>query len=224
MKNIFGVSSEMSANQKLKNGYTMYDWVMRQKCFPAFWGRTLLGDNPITKEEIEFLKQRDCKIALIVRDFDEADICYNNGNNDAIRIMNAAKALGVPQNQGIALFIDVNPEWSIDHNWMQSYARTLYANGYVAGFIGNTDSSKNFNFDRHTSHFVQGTAGENRCGTIFCATEPKLNDMPEKWEPYCPSALNPEDIHLWACDKTSFDNFEVTDVYAQNEKVLDCMW
>ena len=41
MKNYFGVSSLTPANQKLKNGYTMFDWVMRQHTFPAFWGRVL---------------------------------------------------------------------------------------------------------------------------------------------------------------------------------------
>ena len=33
-KIIFGVSSTESANKYLTNGYTVYDWVVRQKCFP----------------------------------------------------------------------------------------------------------------------------------------------------------------------------------------------
>ena len=56
MKTIFGVNSATPINKKLKNGYTMYDWVKRQKCFPAFCMRTISGEDKITAEEIEFLK------------------------------------------------------------------------------------------------------------------------------------------------------------------------
>ena len=35
MKTIFGVSSATPINKKLKNGYTMYDWVKR--AFGAKW-------------------------------------------------------------------------------------------------------------------------------------------------------------------------------------------
>ena len=62
MKNYFGVMSTTPSNKKLKNGYTIYDWVVRQKCFPAFWGRTILGKDPISIEEIGFLKEKNCKI------------------------------------------------------------------------------------------------------------------------------------------------------------------
>ena len=48
--------------------------------------------------------------------------------------------------------------------------------------------------------------------------------MPEKWEPYCPSALNPEDILLWVCGATAFDSVSAEDVYAADEKVLAKMW
>ena len=59
---------------------------------------------------------------------------------------------------------------------------------------------------------------------FFMATEPKLDSMPEKWEPYCPSALQPEDMHLWSCGATNFDFTAVEDVYAKDDKVLDNMW
>ena len=48
MKTVFGVNSATPINKKLKNGYTMYDWVMRQKGFPAFCMRTLCGADKIT--------------------------------------------------------------------------------------------------------------------------------------------------------------------------------
>ena len=107
---------------------------------------------------------------------------------------------------------------------MISFAQTVFANGYVPAFIGNTDSSKNFNFDRQCSHFVQATKDENHFGALFMATEPKLDTMTEKWVPYCPSALEPEDICLWSCGTTTFDFTWVEDVYAKDDKVLEKMW
>ena len=44
------------------------------------------------------------------------------------------------------------------------------------------------------------------------------------WEPYCPSALEPEDMHLWSCGSTTFDFISVEDVYAKDENVLVKMW
>ena len=224
MKTIFGVSSATPINKKLKNGYTMYDWVKRQKCFPDFCMRTLCGENKITAEEIEFLKSKDCKIGLVVRDLTEAKVSGVNGTEDALKAIKNAKELGVPANSGIALFAEIKPDWSVNHNWMISFAQVISANGYVPAFIGNTDSSKNFNFDRQCSHFVQATKDVNHFGALFMATEPKLDSMPTEWTPYCPSALEPEDISLWSCGTTTFDFIWVEDVYAKDEKVLESMW
>lgn len=224
MKTIFGVSSATPINKRLKNGYTMYDWVKRQKCFPAFCMRTFSGEGKLTAEEIEFLKAKDCKIGLVIRDLTESEVSGANGTADALKAVEAAKVLGVPTNAGVALFAEIRPEWSVNHNWMISFAQVISANGYIPAFIGNTDSSKNFNFDRQYSHYVQATKDVNYFGALVMATEPKLDNEPEKWEPYCPSALQPEDISLWSCGTTAFDFTEAEDVYARDEKVLANMW
>lgn len=224
MKTIFGVSSATPIHKKLKNGYTMYDWVMRQKCFPAFCLRTLSGENQITAEEIAFLRARDCKIGLVIRDLTEAQVSGVNGTEEALKAVETAKELGVPQNKGIALFAEIRPEWSINHNWMGSFAHTVSANGYAPAFIGNTDSSKNFSFDRECSHYAQATRDVDYYGAVFMVTEPKRDSVPEEWTPYCPSALEPEDMHLWCCGTTTFDFQQVQDVYAKDDKVLEKLW
>lgn len=222
MKTMFGVYSVTPINKKLKNGYTMYDWVMRQKGFPAFCMRTLDGENAITAEEIAFLQNKDCKIGLVIRDLTEAAVSAASGTQNALKAVEVAEELGVPQ--GVALFAEIRPEWSVNHNWMISFAQTVMANGYVPGFIGNTDSSKNFSFDRQCSHFVNATKDMNCFGAVYMATEPKLDSMSEEWTPYCPSALEPADISLWCCGSTTFDFIQVEDVYAKNERVLEMMW
>ncbi len=224
MKTIFGVNSIAPINRKLKNGYTMYDWVMRQNGFPAFCMRTLCGEDKITAEEIEFLKAKDCKIGLVVRDFTETQLSASDGKSDALNVVKAAKELCIPSNRGIAIFVEIKPEYSVNHNWMISFAYTLASNGFTPGFIGNTDSSKNFNFDRQCSHFIQATKNVDCLDTVIAATEPKLDKAPLEWAPYCPSALEPEDIKLWCCGTTTFDALQVENVYANDEKVLEKMW
>ena len=222
MKTVFGVFSATPINKKLKNGYTMYDWVMRMKGFPVFCMRALDGDNKITPEEIAFLQDKDCKIGLVICNLTETKVSSVNGAEDALKAVEAAKELGVPK--GIALFAEIKPQWSVNHNWMISFARVVMANGYVPGFIGNTDSSINFNFDRQCSHFVQATRDVNCFGAVYMATEPKCTGQPEAWAPYCPSALEPEDISLWCCGTTTFDAVQVENVYVKDEKVLEMMW
>lgn len=224
MKTIFGVHSATPIHKKLKNGYTLFDWIMRQKGFPDFCMRTLCGEDKITVEEIEFLRAKDCKIGLVIRDLTEAAVSGASGTEEAIRAIEATKELGVPLNSGIAIFAEIKPDWSINHNWMISFAQVISANGYVPGFIANTDSSKNFNFDRQCSHYVQATQEMDCFGAVLAATEPKCDSTPEKWAPYCPSALKPKDIQLWICGTTTFDAIQTEDVYARDDNVLENMW
>lgn len=220
MKIIYGVDSATPINQKLKNGYTLYDWIIRQRGFPLFCFRTLCGDNPITLKEINFLKEKKCKVGFVLRDLTEEKVSTRNAKSDAIRVIEAAKSLDIPQYKNIAIFAEIGSDWSINHNWMVSYAKMLYANGYIPGFIANTDSSVNYNFDRQCSHYVYATAGVNQYNAVYCATEPKQNKSPVEWKPFCPSVLEQKDISFWKCSKMLFDNTEIGNVYALNEKCL----
>ncbi len=224
MKTIFGVNSVTPINKKLKNGHTMYDWVVRKNCYPAFCMRTLTGDNKIIPEEIEFLNTKGCKIGLVFNDLTEKEVSAISGVLSAERAVNAALELGVPVNTGIVLFAEIKPEWSVNHNWMISFASTLRAKGFVAGFIGNTDSSKNFNFDRQTGHFVKATKDMNCFDAIFMATEPRIDNVPKEWLPYCPSDIEVEDMSFWSCGETAFDEVKVYNVYARDEKALISLW
>lgn len=224
MAMIFGVDSTAPANVRLTNGYHMYDWVMRMNRVPAFWGRALTGEDAVSAEELAYLRKKNCKIALILRDLTEAGVSASNGTADALRAVEAAKALGVPQNEGIALFAEIRPEWSVNHNWMISFAQALKANGYRPGFIGNTDSSKNFNFDRQCSHYVQATAEAEQFRAVYWATEPKEDDEPTAWTPFAPSALTPEEIGLWRRGMIRFGDREVNETYAREPALLGCMW
>ena len=221
---IYGAESKIPANTRLTNGYHLYDWVMRKSCFPSFWGRTLTGEGALTISEIDFFKKKHCSIALIARDFTEENISSNNAVDDVLKTIEAAKRLGVPRNKSIALFAEIPETWSVNHNWMLCYAKNLLNNGYIPGFIGNTDSSKNFNFGRQCSHYVQATRGENQLHTIYWAMEPKYSFDPEVWGPYAPSELLPQDMHLWQYGTVDFHHIQVHKCYARDQSVLNAFW
>ena len=78
---------------------------MRQKCFPRFWGRTILGEDSITDKEIEYLKSKDCKILPIMQDLSEEAVSGINGAEDALRAINAAESLGIPKTKALLFLL-----------------------------------------------------------------------------------------------------------------------
>ncbi len=226
MAKINGVYSKIPANIKLTNGYDLYGWVMRMNGFPSFWGRSISGENRLAKEEIDFLHDKKCRIIPIFDDVTETDVSATNGSGDAARAIEAAITLGVPKNEGIALYAEIRDDWSVNHNWMISFTYTLFENGFNAGFIGNTDSSQNFNFGRQCSHYYYFMNDAISEKVFYWATHPKIIGEPEIWSPYCPSALLPENICLWSCheEKIIYRDKTVDKVYGRDEMILNHMW
>ena len=224
MKKIFGVDSNLPANTKLTNGYDLYSWVMRMHGFPAFWGRNISGENHITKEEVSFLQKKRCKIALVFNELTEADISKADGTQEALKAIKAINALGVPKHEGIAVFAYIHPDWSVSHNWMISFARVITNHGFIPGFIGNTDSSKNFSFDRQYGHFVHATDAQNNYNAVIWAQEPKFEGEPSEWSPYCPSVCTPEQISLWQTGTITYREKNVNVSYAKDKTALMYMW
>lgn len=224
MAAIFGADSLYPANTQLTNGYDLYGWVMRKGGFPAFWGRGITGDNKITEEEIKFLREKKCKIALYLTDLSEMQTASLSGLEDALRAIEAAETLGVPRDKGIAIFAVFGENWGINQNWMISFAATLSGNGFVPGFIGNTDSSKNFNFNRQCGHFVRGTENMENFGAVFGAMEPKSGGEAAPWRPFCPSDINIDRIALWQNGIVACDTISANTTYGYSESVLSYMW
>ena len=49
---LFGSDSKTPANDLLQNNITEFDWVTRNKLYPNFFGRYLVGENCLTKKEM----------------------------------------------------------------------------------------------------------------------------------------------------------------------------
>ena len=224
MATIFGADSQHPADTRLTNGYDLYSWVMRKGGFPAFWGRSITGGNKVTKDEVTFLWEKKCKVALYFDELTESGVSAMDGTDDAMRAMEGAAALGVPEGKGIAIFAVIGGGWGINHNWMISFATALGSRGFVAGFLGNTDSSKNFNFNRQCGHYVRATQEAGHFGAVFGATEPKTGREAALWAPYRPSDLSADKIALWQNGSVACDGICANTTYARDESVLSYMW
>ncbi len=200
----FGVDSEIQANDILQNNISMFEWVVRNKVFPAFWGRNLLGENPLTKEEINFIHSKGCKIAAVHTDSGEKQT--EEQGKDAGEIA-AALAFDLEMPQGSALFLDIGEE-SAKKEYLKGFAEELIESGYTPAFKANTDAQ--FDFDREFSRGLQtDRAIFEQC--LVWAVVPSLPEYdsittthlihPDNWRPYTPSGMKRKQIALWQYGK-----------------------
>ena len=55
---------------------------------------------------------------------------------------------------------------------------------------------------------------------MFVKTEPKIPREPEEWIPFCPSAMDYEDMDLWMTGEIYFKDFCVSEVYKKTIKKI----
>ena len=103
--------------------------------YPNFWGRNLVGENALTKEEIDFLHSKGCKIAAIYTDSGEKQT-EEQGQILAKKIDVTALELGIPE--GTAIFLEIGEREVATSDFMRGFADTLisfpwfYLPGYTA--------------------------------------------------------------------------------------------
>ncbi len=147
---LFGVDSKIQANDLLQNNIEEFEWVVRNKIYPNFYGRYLTGENCLTKEEIKFLHGKGCKIAPVYADNSEKQTA-EQGVIMAKKMVVCALELDIPKDT--AIFLEIGEMEEISRNFMRGFATVLMAEGYTPGFKANTDAK--FSFDREYSSGMQ---------------------------------------------------------------------
>lgn len=142
----FGVDSQTESDDILQNNITAFEWAVRNKVYPNFWGRNLVGENALTKEEIDFLHSKGCKIAAIYTDLG-AKQTEEQGQILAKKIDVLALELGIPE--GTAIFLEIGENETATCDFMRGFASMLLNEGFTPGFQANTDAA--FDFDREYS-------------------------------------------------------------------------
>lgn len=202
---LFGVDSRTPSDDILQNNLTEFEWVVRNKVYPNFWGRNLVGENCLTKKEIDFLHEKGCKIAAIYTSLDAKET-EEQGKIVAKKIDVVAMELGIPQ--GTAIFLEIGESENVTRDFMKGFADGLITEGFAPGFKANTDAV--FSFDREFSRGLQ-TDREifERC--IVWAVAPSLAEYdyvttthlihPDNWIPFAPSGITRNDIAVWQYGK-----------------------
>lgn len=200
----FGVDSEIPATDILQNNLTEFEWVVRNKIYPSFWGRTLIGENALTKEEINFLHEKACKIALMFRD-NQGEMTEEQGRLQAEKLANIALELNIPENT--AIYLEVG-QANVNKDYMKGYAQMLLSVGYTPGFKADTDGI--YVFDREYSRGMQ-TDRDIFSKCLIWAIAPNLAEYerittthlihPDNWIPFAPSAITRNDIAIWQYGK-----------------------
>lgn len=199
---VFGVDSKVKANELLQNNITVFEWASRNKLTPAFWGRNIVGENKLTKEEVEFLRDQACKIAALCSTSDTAKT-DEQGEHFAAEIIAAAAELGIPK--GSAIFLEIGDTEAVTRDYMRGFARKLInEGGYTPGFKANTDAK--YDFDHQFSRGIQ-TDKDIFSKCIIWATAPHLDEYdrittshlihPGNWIPFAPSGITRKDIAVW---------------------------
>lgn len=202
---LFGVDSHVQADDLLQNNLSMFEWATRNKLYPNFWGRNLTGENCLTREEIDFLHDKGCKIAPIftapqMKDSEE------HGEEAGAAAVAAAQALAIPA--GTAIFMELAAAEELVKDFLRGYANVLLRAGYTPGFMANTDAA--FGFDREFSRGMQVDKDVfDKC--LVWATAPSLKEYdrvttthlihPDNWTPFAPSGITRNDIAVWQYGK-----------------------
>ena len=202
---LFGVDSTVQANDLLQNNITEFEWAVRNKVYPNFWGRNIVGENALTKEEIEFLHRKGCKIAAIYKDSNKK-LTEEEGRFVSKKIGVVAMELGIPKDT--AVFLEISEDERASCDFMRGFAEALLSEGFTPGFRANTDAA--FDFDREFSRGMQNDKGIfKKC--LIWAVSPSLAEYhrvttthlihPDDWMPFAPSGITRQDIAIWQYGK-----------------------
>ena len=198
---LFGVDSQIQANDLLQNNIEQFEWVVRNKIYPNFYGRYLTGENSLALDEIQFIHRKGCKIAVIYSSSDEKKT-EEQGMLLAKKMSACAREVGIPK--GVAIFLELGETEVVSRNFMRGLAKSLMEDGYTPAFKANTDAK--FSFDREFSRGMQSDREIFKKCLIWAVspTVRKYNGIttshlihPDNWKPYAPSSLTRGEIAIW---------------------------
>lgn len=104
---------------------------------PEVWGRYLETREGISyrldEEEVNYLHEQDIQILVIYNHVTDAR-GYEHGVNHANQAIEFASNIDAPE--GIAIFGDIEPNYSVDHSFMEGWYDTLIDSVYEPGIYG----------------------------------------------------------------------------------------
>ena len=197
----FGVDAKTQADDLLQNNIDQFEWIVRNKVYPNFYGRNMVGENCLTREEVEFIHRKGCKVAAIYS-YSGEKITEEQGIMLAKEIDARALELGIPN--GAAIFLEIGENDVVKCDFMRGFAKMLMVAGYTPAFKANTDAKYEFDHEFSTGMLFDNEVFK-KC--LIWAVSPTIKEYdgiatshfihPNKWKPFAPSGLTRAEIAIW---------------------------
>lgn len=233
---LFGVDSSFKSDDHLQNNLDQFEWVVRNKIYPNFYGRNLTGENALTKKEIDFIHRKGCQILLY---FSSAEGKETETQGRVLAKQIGIKAIELGIKEGTAIFLEIGEKEPVKKKFLLAFAKEMLVEGFTPGFKANTDAK--FEFDREFSRGIQND-NEIFKKCLIWAVSPVIKEYdemmtthlihPDNWEPYAPSGISRDAIAVWQygrnCHKIENDSRVETsfnlDLVRNEQVIIDKMF
>ena len=197
----------------------MYQCVDENFGEPKIFGRYLGEIDGVSKalnqDEIKFLHDKDIKILVIYNHITEDATGFDNGVNHAEQAIELSKELEVPE--GVAIFGDIEPDFSIDSEFIEGWYDTVNDSPYEPALYGVFDEESNIlaAFEETDEEIQKNTI----VWTAYPQKEPTSEENAPEYEPQGPEHAK---VFGWqyAIDAESCN----IDTNLFTEEMLDYVW
>ncbi|MEI3613810.1 glycoside hydrolase domain-containing protein [Pseudogracilibacillus sp. SO30301A] len=186
---------------------------------PKIFGR-YLGDvegvaTSLDQKEVKFLHDKDIKILVIYNLIPKEATGFDNGVQHAEDAIELSKELKIPE--GIAIFGDIEPDFSIDSKFIEGWYKTISDSAYEPGLYGvfDKDSDILVAFEDTDEEIQENTI----VWTAYPQKEPTSKENAPEYEPQGPEKAK---IFGWqyAIDAETCN----IDTNVFTEEMLDYVW
>ncbi|MFD2042980.1 glycoside hydrolase domain-containing protein [Ornithinibacillus salinisoli] len=165
----------------------MYSCVIDNFGEPEVWGR-YLGDREgvstgLDNDEVDFIHEHDIQILVIYNHVNDAR-GYDHGVEHGEQAIQYAKDLGVPE--GVALFVDIEPDYPVDAEFMAGWYDTLSDSEYEPGIYGVFDEGSEL--DDSYNAMDEGVQESTVVWTAYPQEEVTTKENAPKYNPEGPDS------------------------------------
>lgn len=217
MQKMFAVSTRARTNVKITDKYCLFDKIKKRMGTPLFLARTISSNERMYDSEVEFLREKQCNILLIYNGLKKDRIKGKYGYADALGAAISAQELGAIPFNRIVIFAEIEPKWTVNLRWMNSYIEELLKFGYIPGFICSEEMYRSIDtlyIEDELSRWVRPATNDPRVSfMLFDCKKDKRNTKKLK-----------NNIDLKLCDKRKVKGIDIDIIEITDASILKNLW
>jgi Domain of unknown function (DUF1906) len=157
---------------------------------PQFFGRYLGNDYALTAAEVSLAHSRGIKLLLVKQSGTTSPVSYAAGNQRAAQAVADARGLGVPA--GVAIFGNLEADYTIGAGWIQGWYDGIAAAGFAPGFYANPRTGS-FNGAYCEAVAANGAIGQSYIWSSNPSPGPTERELAPRFGPTAPSCASRTD-------------------------------